>query len=87
MVTEAAAANRDRYVMIGMPVDSNEGTIRDFVEGRGVGGFPHLMESWGLWSQLGVNATPTWATITADGQVNRGAGTMPASVRNGDWIS
>jgi hypothetical protein len=73
--------------VIGIPVEYGDDVVNGFINDKGVGGFPHLKDVGSIWSGYGMTSLPSWATIDADGNINSGAGTMPSSVINGDWIN
>lgn len=87
MVTAAAKDHGDLYTVIGVPPDSqaDQASIAEFIAERGVGSITHLASAAPIWRNFEASSMPSWATVTAGGEVEVGGGAMPASVLAGDW--
>lgn len=72
--------------MVGMPVDKGDEAILAFIEEGEASGIPHLRGTKTLWDELGITGTPSYVTITADGEIDIGVGAMPREVLEGEWI-
>lgn len=73
--------------MIGIPMDFHgPEVLGDFVSGRDLDGATHLLGNGDVWESFRVSGASTFLTITADGRVGRGFGTIPPDVLAGEFI-
>lgn len=88
MVTAAIDQHRDRYTIIGVPTDNpaDERAIAEFISGRNVDVIVHLADASAIWRTFQARSLPSWATVSASGEVAVGGGSLPASVLAGDWV-
>ena len=72
--------------MIGIPMDFHgPEVLGDFVTGRDLEAMTHVLGDGDVWESFDVYGASTFLTITADGRVGRGFGTIPAEVLAGSF--
>ena len=63
--------------MIGVAGRDELSAINTFIEDRGVGGFPHIVdESGDVWSSFDVRSQPAFVFINDDGTIAGDAGSL-----------
>ncbi len=70
-----------------MPLSVGDDAVAEFINDLGVNNVTHVLGSDSLWGEYGATGTPSWMTITADGQTQSGSGAFPDSVIDGSWTS
>ncbi len=87
MVTAATKDYGDLYTFIGLPLSEGEQAVTDFIVGRDVQGITHVLGTDDLWDEYGALGTPSWMTITADGETRIGIGALTREAIVGEWVS
>ena len=68
----------DRIGFLGVASRDSVEAMASFVDGFGVGGFPHAADVDGvLWDRFGVPYQPAWVFIDSSGQAVRVFGALP----------
>ena len=68
----------DRIGFLGVPGLGTVDAMEGFVEGFGVGQFPHVVDRDGsLWARFGVPYQPAWVFVDSKGNSVRVSGAIP----------
>lgn len=71
------AQYEDQVAVVGVAGRDDLSAIQGFIDDRGVGGFPHIVDESGqIWSDFDVRSQPAFVFINDDGTIADGTGSL-----------